>query len=61
VQENLALGKFKPNCALVLLDFFIRHGILTPDNEKDYLQIVGRVRTGLPFPLQSEQPMAVYY
>jgi hypothetical protein len=54
VQERLAAGQFKPNCALVLLDFFVRHGILTADNEKDYLQIVGRVRTGLSFPLQSD-------
>lgn len=26
-------GLFKPNCALVLIDFFIRHGIIAPDTE----------------------------
>ncbi len=31
--------EFKDNCALVLMDFFIRHGLLTPDNP-DYLKIV---------------------
>jgi 8-oxo-dGTP pyrophosphatase MutT (NUDIX family) len=35
VQEVLALVRdtddFKPNCNLVLIDFFIRHGILNPD------------------------------
>jgi hypothetical protein len=49
----MVAGKFKPNCAIVLLDFFVRHGILTAENEKDYLQIVGRLRTPLPFPLSS--------
>ena len=46
----LGRGKFKPNCALVLLDFFIRHGILTPENEPDYIEIVSRIHRRLPFP-----------
>ena len=25
-------GEFKPNCAVVLLDFFVRHGILTSED-----------------------------
>ena len=39
VQEALAEDQFKPNCAMVLLDFFVRHGVLTPDNEKDYVYV----------------------
>lgn len=31
--------QFKDNCALVLIDFFIRHGLLTPSHP-DYLKIV---------------------
>ena len=50
VQEAMAEGKFKPNCALVLLDFFIRHGIINPDNEPDYAEIVSRLHRKLPFP-----------
>ncbi|KAI1074615.1 NUDIX hydrolase domain-like protein [Whalleya microplaca] len=50
VREQLALGRFKPNCALVLLDFFIRHGILTPENEADYEEIRRRMHRKLPFP-----------
>ncbi|KAL8826491.1 MAG: hypothetical protein Q9191_003763 [Dirinaria sp. TL-2023a] len=50
VQKAIAEGQFKPNCALVLLDFFIRHGILTPDNEADYAEIVSRLHRKLPFP-----------
>lgn len=31
--------QFKDNCALVLIDFFIRHGLLTPSHP-DYLKII---------------------
>lgn len=50
VQEGLAQGKWKPNCALVVLDFFIRHGILTRQNEPEYDQIARRIHRRLPFP-----------
>ena len=50
VQQALARGDFKPNCALVLLDFFIRHGIILPENEPAYTEIVSRLHRRLPFP-----------
>ncbi len=50
VKNALSMGEFKPNCALVLLDFFVRHGILTAENEKDYAEIVSRLHRRLPFP-----------
>lgn len=50
VQEALRKGEFKPNCSLVVLDFFIRHGILTHENEKDYIEIVSRLHRKLEFP-----------
>ncbi|EOO03857.1 putative nudix hydrolase 20 protein [Phaeoacremonium minimum UCRPA7] len=50
IQELLALGQFKPNCALVMIDFFIRHGILTPENEPNYDEIKARIRRKIPFP-----------
>lgn len=50
VKAAMAKGEFKPNCALVVLDFFIRHGILTPENEKDYVEIVARLHRRLEFP-----------
>jgi len=50
VREGLALGEFKPNCALVLLEFFIRHGIVTAENEPDYIEIVSRLHRRLEFP-----------
>ena len=50
VQEAMKRGEFKPNCAFILVDFFIRHGILTAENEPDYLDILSRLhrRLGLP-------------
>ena len=50
VKRHLVMGEFKPNCALVLLDFFVRHGILNADNEKHYIEIVSRLHRKLPFP-----------
>jgi hypothetical protein len=50
VQDHLAKGDFKPNCALVILDFFVRRGILTPENEPNYEEIKRRLHRELEFP-----------
>ncbi|PHH71937.1 hypothetical protein CDD83_5065 [Cordyceps sp. RAO-2017] len=50
VQKDLSCGKYKNNCALVLIDFFIRHAILTRDNEVDLEAINHRLHRALPFP-----------
>ncbi|KAH8194921.1 hypothetical protein TruAng_010906 [Truncatella angustata] len=50
IQEALAGGEFKPNCALVLIDFFIRRGILTRENEPDFDEIIRRMHRKTPFP-----------
>ncbi|KAF8417048.1 NUDIX hydrolase domain-like protein [Tirmania nivea] len=52
VKERLGEGWFKPNCALVILDFFVRHNILTPENEPHYLEIVARLHRTFEFPLR---------
>jgi isopentenyldiphosphate isomerase len=36
--------EFKLNCNLVIIDFLVRHGVLTPDHP-DYLEIVQRLRS----------------
>lgn len=51
VQSAMRSGEFKPNCALVMLDFFIRHGVLTAENEKDYVEICARLHRRLEFPM----------
>lgn len=39
-------GRFKDNCNLVLADFFVRHGVLSPD-DGGYLELVAGLRPGL--------------
>jgi hypothetical protein len=46
----MARGEFKPSCALVMLDFSIRHNVLTPKNENDYEEIMRRIHRDLEFP-----------
>ncbi|GAA5944120.1 uncharacterized protein JCM15063_005322 [Sporobolomyces koalae] len=52
VVELLLEGQFKPNCALVLIDFFIKHGLLTAENDVRFLEINSRIHRelGLPGP-----------
>ncbi|PGH05542.1 hypothetical protein GX51_02881 [Blastomyces parvus] len=50
VDEKLKEGKFKPNCATVMIDFFIRHGFITPENEPDYEEICSRLHRKLGYP-----------
>ena len=50
VKEQLAAGEYKPNCAMVVIDFFIRHGILTADNEPNIEAIQRRMHREMPFP-----------
>lgn len=51
VTKAMMDGEFKPNCCLVMLDFFVRHGIITAENEEDYLDIVMGLRRKLPMPM----------
>lgn len=50
IKEHLAKGEFKPNCAMVMLDFFVRHGVLTEENEPDFAEIKRRLHRDLEFP-----------
>lgn len=43
VITRMRAGLFKPNTALVILDFMIRHGYMTVENEPDYQEIVTRL------------------
>ena len=49
VKEALATGEFKTNCAVVMLDFFIRHGIITAENDENFVEIYQRMHRKLPF------------
>lgn len=53
VQSALRGGKFKPSCAMVMLDFLVRHGYITAENEPDYQEIVSRLHRRLPFRMRA--------
>lgn len=40
MKDEIATDDFKPNCALVVLDFLIRNGFVSPDNEPHYVDFV---------------------
>ncbi|KAM4663923.1 uncharacterized protein O3C94_012137 isoform 2-T2 [Discoglossus pictus] len=47
VREAIAENDFKPNCALVVLDFLLRHGHIQPDKEKFYTDFVENLHGSL--------------
>lgn len=49
-KQALRDGEFKPNCALVLIDFFVRHGIITAEDE-GFIEVVARLHRRLEFPM----------
>ncbi|GAB7350691.1 hypothetical protein MBLNU459_g1253t1 [Dothideomycetes sp. NU459] len=48
-REALAKGEFTPANGCVILDFFIRHGLITYENEPDYIEIASRLHRVLDF------------
>jgi isopentenyldiphosphate isomerase len=59
LKKAVAEGQFRPSSTLVLLDFFIRHSILTAENESDYVEICSRIHRKLPFPISAKAAPAV--
>ncbi|KAG9307978.1 NUDIX hydrolase domain-like protein [Chiua virens] len=49
VIAKMKEGLFKTNCAVVLIDFLVRKGYITPDNEPDFMEIVTRMHTRFEF------------
>lgn len=49
IQAALLRKEFKPDSAAVLIHFLIRHGVLTAENERDYVEINIRLHRMLPF------------
>lgn len=55
VMEYMKDFKFKPSCVVVMIDFLVRHGVITPENEPDYAEIVSRLHRLLPLPTSSRR------
>lgn len=49
VKEALMKKEFKTNSAAVMIDFFIRHGFITADDERDYTEMSMHLHRTLPF------------
>ncbi|KAG8960759.1 hypothetical protein FRC00_014208 [Tulasnella sp. 408] len=55
VIQRMRSVEFKPNCAVVyhaapvMLDFLIRHGHITPENEPNYIEILTRMHMTFGF------------
>jgi 8-oxo-dGTP pyrophosphatase MutT (NUDIX family) len=43
LRERLERGEFRPASACVMIDFMVRHGVLTAENEDDYEEITQRL------------------
>ena len=50
LRSALAAGEFTPANGCIVLDFLIRHGLITYEQEKDYIEIVSRLHRPLAFP-----------
>lgn len=48
VLRRMRAGEFKTNVCAVMIDFFVRHGVVTPESEPDYVDICTRLRRRLP-------------
>ncbi|EMC95929.1 hypothetical protein BAUCODRAFT_148782 [Baudoinia panamericana UAMH 10762] len=49
VQRALLQEEFKPDSAAVLIDFLVSHSIITPETDKDFVDISMRLHRHLPF------------
>jgi len=47
IKQKIVTPEYKPNCALIVLDFLIRKGIITAENEPRYLEILSGMHTDL--------------
>lgn len=59
VRGQLGRGEYKPNCALCVVDFFIRHGIPTGDGEGVVGEIGRRIHREMPFPGPHQQGASI--
>lgn len=51
VLENLVAGEFKSSSALALVDFMIRHGLVTEETDSRYAEICLELRRELVLPI----------
>jgi hypothetical protein len=47
IKEAIEAGEFSPGNACFYLDFFVRHGLTTYENEENYVKIITRLHRSL--------------
>lgn len=57
VKKALDDGEFAPGNTCIILDFFIRHGLVTFENEPRYNEIIKRLHR----PLETQTASSPYY
>ncbi|KAG5928359.1 hypothetical protein E4U42_000805, partial [Claviceps africana] len=57
VRARMLNREFKPNVCPVLIDFLIRHAVITPESEPEYVDICSRLRRRLPVPTAPDEPL----
>ena len=50
LKKALGNGDFTPANGCIVLDFFVRHGILTFENEENYIEVASRLHRKHEFP-----------
>ncbi|KAG5989817.1 hypothetical protein E4U43_004427 [Claviceps pusilla] len=55
VRRRMLNQEFKPNVCPVLIDFLVRHAVITPEHEPQYVDICSRLRRKLPVPTVSDE------
>ena len=50
LKSALQKGEFTPANGCIVLDFFVRHGIMNFENEKDYIEVASRLHRTHVFP-----------
>ncbi len=53
VETVMMTGQVKMDAALVLINLFMRHGVITAESESDFVEIVERLHRRLPFPTKA--------
>jgi 8-oxo-dGTP pyrophosphatase MutT (NUDIX family) len=56
VKSAMQHGEFKTNSAVVMIDFFVRHGIITQENEPAFVEIISRMHRRLPIATAASNP-----
>ncbi|KAI0664090.1 NUDIX hydrolase domain-like protein [Cubamyces menziesii] len=59
VIEYMRAGLFVDNSAIVLVDFMVRKGIIAPDNEPEYQEIVARLHGRFDYDMWTPQGCAM--